>query len=432
MARPRTRRIPRRRVERDVRLTTSQKCAIIREIERNGNVLYLATIDLVVDYLSHLENLGQINEEGIREGLIMASELARGLQAELWSLYPHYKSAICAGGTPHVVFDLLDDAWWPRVCGLADRAQFERIAASLPALPDNAVPVPVRDALVAFLTLFHRPLRLVDAVRELNLSWTSQKLSKVVNTFVLALTALVQERMNFDERYFQPSWAKQGAAAVATRHPPTAGICAFIDRTDHHIARPAGEAQRWFCVGKDKAHALRYQAVLAPNGIIISFYGPFRGPTQDAVMLASLGLEGRLGQLWPERAPWCILGDQAHPESKRIVRPAQTRRGANNEQEAVAHDQQLDSVRVAVDWCFGAPGTGVFSRFEGLANPRAMRMQMRPVTGYLYVAVLLSNMIVCDEQSSPVAKYFYERLTIPTLSDYMAAFHTPTPEPRPS
>ena len=132
-------------------------------------------------------------------------------------------------------------------------------------------------------------------------------------------------------------------------------------------------------------------------------------------MLADTKVEECLDALW-ENEPWRLLGDAAYPANRRIIRPDKKSEAAYSE----LRNRALGSIRVPVEWAFGASGYGVASRFEGVLHAKLMRLQQRPVADYMMTAVLLSNMLVCDEQTSPVAAYFCNKLRIPTLTEYMA------------
>ena len=136
-------------------------------------------------------------------------------------------------------------------------------------------------------------------------------------------------------------------------------------------------------------------------------------------MLQESQLLEKLERLWPADKPWCLLGDAAYARSKRLVRPAR-RSEKNFSAQTESQNRALGRIRVAVEWAFGASGFGVASRFEGVVNAHAMRGGQRPISSYMFTAVLLSNMLVCDTQTSPVAQYFGFKLQIPSLEAYMA------------
>ncbi|EDQ91172.1 uncharacterized protein MONBRDRAFT_31422 [Monosiga brevicollis MX1] len=262
-------------------------------------------------------------------------------------------------------------------------------------------------------------------------------MSQVINQFALAVAKKFQRRLAFDARFFQPDWTTAAVAAVAAKGSPLPGICAFIDGTGQNLARPKGkDNQAAFYSGKDSKHTTRYQGVVAPNGVLgvpgysdahldvgcrdlayLNVLTPL-GPRHDAYILEQSGLLDNLKRVWPEETPWCLLGDSAYPRSKRLVRPAKRDEGWTATTEAL--NAELGRLRIVIEWAFGASGYGVASRFEGVVDSRRMLVGERPVSAYMLTAVLLTNMIVCDDQSNPVAQYFGHKLAIPSLTEYMA------------
>ena len=63
----------------------------------------------------------------------------------------------------------------------------------------------------------------------------------------------------------------------------------FIDGTVRPVARP-GEHQRVLFNGHKRVHAIKFQSVVAPNGLIVNLFGPVEGRRHDSGMLAMSGL----------------------------------------------------------------------------------------------------------------------------------------------
>ena len=55
------------------------------------------------------------------------------------------------------------------------------------------------------------------------------------------------------------------------------------------VARP-GEHQRVLFNGHKRVHAIKFQSVVAPNGLIVNLFGPVEGKRHDSGMLAMSGL----------------------------------------------------------------------------------------------------------------------------------------------
>ena len=55
------------------------------------------------------------------------------------------------------------------------------------------------------------------------------------------------------------------------------------------ISRP-NESQEILYNGHKKVHAIKFQSVAAPNGLVANLYGPVEGKRHDSGMLAMSGL----------------------------------------------------------------------------------------------------------------------------------------------
>ena len=63
----------------------------------------------------------------------------------------------------------------------------------------------------------------------------------------------------------------------------------FIDGTVGPICRPQRN-QRLVYNGHKRVHAIKFQSVVAPNGLIANLYGPVEGRRHDSALLATSGL----------------------------------------------------------------------------------------------------------------------------------------------
>ena len=105
------------------------------------------------------------------------------------------------------------------------------------------------------------------------------------------------------------------ALAVHEAGVPITNCWGFIDGTVVPICRPT-RYQREVFNGHKRTHALKYQAVVLPNGIIANMFGPAEGRRHDAALLAESCIMDRIRTFHTEHnTPLCIYGDQAYPLS---------------------------------------------------------------------------------------------------------------------
>ena len=88
----------------------------------------------------------------------------------------------------------------------------------------------------------------------------------------------------------------------------------FVDRTVRPVCRP-GNLQRSLYNGHKRVHAIKFQSVVAPNGLIANLCGPVEGRRHDSGMLADSGLlpQLQLHSRSPSGNPLCIYGDLGYP-----------------------------------------------------------------------------------------------------------------------
>ena len=133
--------------------------------------------------------------------------------------------------------------------------------------------------------------------------------------------------------------------------------------------------------GHKRVHALKFQTVVLPNGMIGNLAGPYEGRRHDSFMLADSGLLQQLQQhAWHNQQPLCIYGDPAYPLSVHLQSPF---RGANL--------NPMSSVRVSVEWLFGL----VSSYFKFIDFKKMQRIGVSPVAKVYIICSLLQNAHTC-------------------------------------
>ena len=63
-------------------------------------------------------------------------------------------------------------------------------------------------------------------------------------------------------------------AAVQKKTGVTLPVWAFIDGTARRIGRPDNEHQQACCSGHKRMHAIKFQGLTTPDGIVVDWYGP--------------------------------------------------------------------------------------------------------------------------------------------------------------
>lgn len=116
-------------------------------------------------------------------------------------------------------------------------------------------------------------------------------------------------------------------------------VIGFVDGKLHRIARPGQrrehtairvDTQRTVYNGYKKIHAVKFQATVAPNGMILQLSGGYRGRIADSTMLRRSGLNAMLQELSNSAGQTCcIYGDAAYPILSHIKKASGTRQVEN-------------------------------------------------------------------------------------------------------
>eukprot|EP00794_Sanderia_malayensis_P004312 gene4312-biopygen3500 len=112
-----------------------------------------------------------------------------------------------------------------------------------------------------------------------------------------------------------------------------------------------GKQKKTMYNGDKRVHALKYQAVVAANGLIANLYGTIERKRHDARLLRVSGiielLEVHSNRL--EGTPVCIYGDPAYPLRPHLQVPFKNNASTA---EQPAYNEGMYKVRVSVEWVF--------------------------------------------------------------------------------
>ena len=186
------------------------------------------------------------------------------------------------------------------------------------------------------VTKFARPVPMLSIIFNHILDYT-------YNTFSHLLTSFNQECLS-------PANLKTYADIIHAKGAPLNNCWGFIDGTVRATCRPEKDQRLLYSRHKRK-HGLKYQSVVAPNGLIVNLFGPIEASRHDSFMLAKSGLlrELELHSYSPDGSALCVYGDGGYPLSVHLQTGF---RNANTDQER-QFNQLMSAVRVTVEWGFG-------------------------------------------------------------------------------
>ena len=249
------------------------------------------------------------------------------------------------------------------------------------------------DALAVLLARLSFPSRYATLQRGL-VEWPVAKFSMAFNAIMNDLYARYKDKIAFDQQLFldAPRYSECIKEAGAPAAPDVMG---FIDGTLMAIAAPTGLSKASYTNHK-KIHALKYQGVVAPNGLFMSFFGPSPGTHHDSKVFYNSELQSRLNDVQvPDQ--YVLYGDSAYPWGPRIRRPF---KGMLTNNKKVCN-RQWSEHRVCVEWAFGK----MWSLWSFLDFKKNLKARLQPVGKYCVVACLLTNCHTCLYGSETSLKY---------------------------
>jgi nuclease HARBI1 len=213
----------------------------------------------------------------------------------------------------------------------------------------------------------------------------------------------------FDHARLTPSQLKIFAAAITSRGCPLQNTWGFIDGTIRPVARPS-KYQRQAYNGHKRVHALKFQSVVTPDGIISHLTGPWVGRRHDARMLRESGLYEQLETYANcDGHPMHLYGDPAYPLTSYILSPYKGSQVNNDEAE---FNRRMSSVRECVEWGFGK----IVSLFAFVDFKKNQKIFLQPIGRMYVVAALLTNCHTCI-YGSQTSMFF--NCPPPTLENYL-------------
>lgn len=215
----------------------------------------------------------------------------------------------------------------------------------------------------------------------------------------------------WNQRLLSPEKLQTYAEAVRAKGSPLRNCFGFIDGTVRPISRP-GQNQKVVYNGHKRVHALKFQSVTLPNGLIAHLFGPVEGRRHDAGILRDSHLLGELeGQAFsPTGEAMCLYGDPAYPHSIHLQGPFKEPHLTPAMKD---FNSAMSSVRTSVEWVFG----DVIGSFKFLDFKKNLKIGLSPVAKHYIVSAILRNALTCLYGNN-TATYF--GLDPPSLEEYFS------------
>lgn len=196
--------------------------------------------------------------------------------------------------------------------------------------------------------------------------------------------------------------------AVHEAGAPLENCWGFIDGTVRPVARPT-KGQKIFYNGHKRIHAIKYQAIMCPDGIIAHCSKAMEGCRHDSAILIHSNIEETIHG--DQRFNGYLLyGDPAYRQDLDFV--IGPYRGVIT-QEQQDFNAAMSKHRVCVEWGFGI----VLNNWTFMEHKKPLKVLGTPVGLFYQVAVLLTNCLTCLKGSNQISSHF--NLNPPTLNEYL-------------
>lgn len=264
------------------------------------------------------------------------------------------------------------------------------------------------DALCITLRRLSYPNRLVDL--EKFCGWPKTTLSMIINFVIDHIHHHFADKITNLNQDWLVDRMQMYADAIYNKGSPLTNIFGFIDGTVRPVCRPT-IYQRIVYNGHKRVHALKFQSISTPDGLICNLWGPMEGRRHDCALLAGSGIMDQFeAGDWRDRdgLAFALYGDPAYPVREYLLSPYK----GNPDENQRLFNTRMSKVREAVEWEFGK----IIQQFAFLDFKKNLKIFLQPVAKYYLVGGILTNCHTClyGSQSS---QYF--DCEPPTLAEYL-------------
>ncbi|KFH74000.1 hypothetical protein MVEG_01213 [Podila verticillata NRRL 6337] len=207
---------------------------------------------------------------------------------------------------------------------------------------DNGSKVHCVEALCVVLRQLAYPCRLFDLMDIFGRS--QSMLSRIFNHTLRIVYQRWRQRLFWDPVRLNSDKLEEFHHAIRRQNAPCLTSFAFIDGTVRAVCRPV-EGQEHIYNGHKRVHAMKYQSIATPDGIIVHLSGPFAGNRHDSRLFEMSGIAPilRTYAKGTNNRQLTLYGDPAYTVSDIMQRPFHTA-GISREQKLF--NERMSKVRI--------------------------------------------------------------------------------------
>lgn len=253
----------------------------------------------------------------------------------------------------------------------------------------NRYHAPFETCLLLYLFKMSRPRRLLEDCESM-FGMRKSHLSSAILTFAKGLFCLAIKYL-LDPRIWHGRMPYYAQLIANSTNGLMQNIWGFVDGTIRRTSRPI--RYQHLCYTKfKKCHAIKFQSIVTPDGMIAYLYGPFVGKRHDARMLTESGLIDVLQQLMPADASngpvYSLYGDLAYPQSIWLFGGF-----LNPDRDSLEaqFNRQMSAACIAVEWGFN----DIVTQFRHLDLKNNMKWLKEPIAVHYMNCGFLCNIRNC-------------------------------------
>ena len=200
--------------------------------------------------------------------------------------------------------------------------------------------------------------------------------------------------------HYMSARARIYANAIREKGGALRNCVGFIDGTVIGIARPGDStAQSVAYNGHKRKHAIKFQAITAPDGMIVHAFGPLEGRMHDWTLYVKSELDEMLPYVLNYgNEKFCLFGDSGYNERWYLIVPFS---GTSMNPPQQLFNKSMSSVRITIEWIFKE----IKLYYSTVDFKRKLRLGESSV-GMLYKAAMLVTNIRNAIYPNQVAQFF--------------------------
>jgi hypothetical protein len=330
-----------------------------------------------------------------------------------------FPSDICGDVYVDTSFNIAAEApWWISENLRLPAADIDRTRRAL-GIPELVI-TRNRDkcpGFIAFCMVLYKlsaPRRLCD-LRD-KFGGTKQRCGRIVNHVICFLFLRFRSKMaGLDLQRMNDAYMQELCSVHFQKNQVMENIWGFIDGTVRPCCRPV-RFQEALYNGHKKTHAIKFQSVVAWDGIICHLNGPWVGCRHDSGVYAESGLQQLLestGHVAFHAAvtPMALYADQGYALNPRLFCPYPDGRV---DARHMAFNKTMSQSRITVEWSYGR----IIALWKALNFKESLKIFKSPIGAYYMVAALLTNCVTCLEGGNAITDYANGKA--PSLEEYLS------------